>query len=96
MKKTLTNIISIQLEKYILWKYLPLPFLRFFDGESKNSFEDEQQDGGRQIPIPGIVLNCHHSVDGNQTVNRKYEASQNGFDCINKICHFLNFKFSLE
>jgi hypothetical protein len=29
-------------------------------------------------------------------VNRKYEASQNGFDCINKICHFLNFKFSLE
>ena len=72
----------------LLWNvYLPFPFLSFLDGESKNSFKTEQKNRRGQVPEPGIIFQCHYSINGDYTVWGEDQSGYDGFHSVNKVSH---------
>ena len=60
----------------------PLPFLRFFDGQGKYTFENQYDDGGTQIPKPRIVFDGNYSKNGYEAMCWENETRYDGFDGI--------------
>ena len=66
---------------------LPFPLLRLPDGESKDSFEDEEQDGGGEVPVPLVVLDGDHPIAGDEAVDGEDQAGDDGLDGVDEGRH---------
>ena len=61
--------------------------MRLLDGEREDALEDQEKDGGGQVPVPGVVLDRHHPVDGHQAVDGEDQAGEDGLDRVYERGH---------
>lgn len=66
---------------------LPFPLLGLLYGEGEDAFKDEEQDGRGEVPVPRVVLDGHHPIDGHEAVNGEDQPRQDGLDRVNEGRH---------
>lgn len=72
---------------------VPFPFLVGFDRERENALERQQNDGTREVPVKGVLLETRHLPNRDETVRGENRARNYRFHDCQYHCRVFRVQF---